>query len=867
MKTKNIFRMLLVAAALLMGANNVKAGVDGQIWPANGADNTTSQCSIDKQIFINANITAGQYIRVYLGTITGDGGYWQMGFKANGADPEFEEFPGQNWGVQTISSQMNVSISSGYIDLKCSENTVTKLKSGGFTIDANGIILKNVAIVGGSSSGGSSTSTDTPVWTGNQWLNNWNYYTLPSGTFSSLKCDGTDVIRIYGNLGNLGTTTDEGKTILYGIELIADWGDSSKKTKHTGTDNFTAGYYDFTNVSSTLANALKSTGIINGYNFYVTSIVINPTNTSTVTTPTLSFPQDNYSANYGGSFTSPTLTSSVDGLTISYSSSDTGVATVDASTGAVTIVGIGSTVITATSAAVEGTYNSATASYTLTVSKGTATISNAGISLTFGSSFTAPTTNPANLALTYSNSTNTNVAVIDGNGNVVPVGAGTTSITASFAGNDLYNSASTTFQLTVNAPTREGAVWNGAGWLGNYTIDDVGTHPSIPTTNLKSAKVGDVIRFYGKLGPLSATDWRCEVHGSPWSNQLGAPSGNDAFVNGYFDLPITADNIGMLSADNLTLNGYNLTITAVELIPSDTPAKQDVTLAFSASTASATMGETFTAPTLTATANGQAVTGLNISYSSSNTGVATVNASTGAVTIVGVGTTTITASFSGNDSYNAAQSVSYTLTVRAAAPSEEDYIDVSTDGHLLGYGFRTYVTTETVDLSRSINVEAYYATGLNDAGTEVEFTQILGTCPAGVPLLLKSTSNTATEFKLLKSSATATAPTGNKLVAGTGATVSGSQKYVLTYHAPNIVFAEVNIQGAEVDAEHAYLDLSGSNARGRLSIRLNGESTGISTIENDERNLDGTIYNLRGQRVENPTKGLYIINGKKVVIK
>ena len=570
MKTKNIFRMLLVAAALLMGANNVKAGVDGQIWPANGADNTTSQCSIDKQIFINANITAGQYIRVYLGTITGDGGYWQMGFKANGADPEFEEFPGQNWGVQTISSQMNVSISSGYIDLKCSENTVTKLKSGGFTIDANGIILKNVAIVGGSSSGGGSTSTDTPVWTGNQWLNNWNYYTLPSGTFSSLKCDGTDVIRIYGNLGNLGTTTDEGKTILYGIELVADWGDSSKKTKHTGTDNFTAGYYDFTNVSSTLANALKSNGIINGYNFYVTSIVVNPSSTSTKTTPTLTF---------------------------------------------------------------------------------------------------------------------------------------------------------------------------------------------------------------------------------------------------------------------------------------------------SPSTATATMGEAFTAPTLTATANGETVTGLSISYSSSNTSVATVNASTGAVTLVAPGTTPITASFSGNDNYNEA-TASYTLTVNAAA----EYISVD-DNNIGENGYRTYVTWCAVDLSRSVNVEAYYATGLNSAGTEVEFTQVTGVCASGVPLLLKATVTGASEYKLLKSSAAGTTPTGNKLVGGAGDNISGANKYVLTSHNGSVVFAEVNIVGARVPTGYAYLDLSGSNARGRLSIRLNGESTGISTIQNDERDLDGIIYNLRGQRVENPTKGLYIINGKKVVIK
>ena len=35
MNTKNIFRMLLVAAALLLGANNVKAE-ETQIWPEEG---------------------------------------------------------------------------------------------------------------------------------------------------------------------------------------------------------------------------------------------------------------------------------------------------------------------------------------------------------------------------------------------------------------------------------------------------------------------------------------------------------------------------------------------------------------------------------------------------------------------------------------------------------------------------------------------------------------------------------------------------------------------------------------------------------------------------------------------------------------
>ena len=94
----------------------------------------------------------------------------------------------------------------------------------------------------------------------------------------------------------------------------------------------------------------------------------------------------------------------------------------------------------------------------------------------------------------------------------------------------------------------------------------------------------------------------------------------------------------------------------------ETPVKQDLTtFEFSSATASATMGEAFTAPTLTVNPT------VDVTYSSSDPGVATV-ANDGTVTLVGAGTTTITASFAGNDEYNAA-TASYTLTVNAAQPT------------------------------------------------------------------------------------------------------------------------------------------------------------------------------------------------------
>ena len=53
------------------------------------------------------------------------------------------------------------------------------------------------------------------------------------------------------------------------------------------------------------------------------------------------------------------------------------------------------------------------------------------------------------------------------------------------------------------------------------------------------------------------------------------------------------------------------------------------------------------------------------------------------------------------------------------------------------------------------------------------------------------------------------------------------------------------------------------------SLAIGGyeDPTGIDSIINSEVQEDGIYYNLKGQRIANPTKGLYILNGKKVVIK
>ena len=84
--------------------------------------------------------------------------------------------------------------------------------------------------------------------------------------------------------------------------------------------------------------------------------------------------------------------------------------------------------------------------------------------------------------------------------------------------------------------------------------------------------------------------------------------------------------------------------------------KADAELAFPAPSYSISLGEAFTAPTLTNPHN------LDVTYSSSTPDVASVDAATGAVTVKAVGDAVITATFAGNNDYKPA-AVSYTIII------------------------------------------------------------------------------------------------------------------------------------------------------------------------------------------------------------
>ena len=155
---------------------------------------------------------------------------------------------------------------------------------------------------------------------------------------------------------------------------------------------------------------------------------------------------------------------------MTYSSSDASVATI-AEDGTVTLVGEGTTAIVATSEA-DDTYAAGSASYTLKVVKQEVSLAWSADSFSVvleegSSSYPALSVSPSAIAgsITYASS-NTAAAAIASDGTVTLAGTGSTTISASFAGSDVYKAASASYKLTVTTNADDGA--------GTYTFASAG---------------------------------------------------------------------------------------------------------------------------------------------------------------------------------------------------------------------------------------------------------------------------------------------------------------------------------------------------------------------------------------------------------
>jgi len=177
-------------------------------------------------------------------------------------------------------------------------------------------------------------------------------------------------------------------------------------------------------------------------------------------------------------------------------------------------------------------------------------------------------------------------------------------------------------------------------------------------------------------------------------------------------------------------------------------------------------------------------------------------------------------------------------------------------------GMATYYTDCALDFTGLDNMWAYTATLSGDA---ITFTRI-NAVPVNTGVLLYNPNNGAATNVVPVAEEPETV-SGNKFVGTlTDITVSGENKYILNNGSKGLGFYKVKANGSEVGAHRAYLDATGASSRAFIGFADNG-ATGIESLQGNSSEQRMEVYNLQGVRVQQPTKGLYIMNGKKVIFK
>ena len=180
-----------------------------------------------------------------------------------------------------------------------------------------------------------------------------------------------------------------------------------------------------------------------------------------------------------------------------------------------------------------------------------------------------------------------------------------------------------------------------------------------------------------------------------------------------------------------------------------------------------------------------------------------------------------------------------------------------------------------------LGVEVYTATAVE--GDLLKMQQVTGILPANTGAIVKADAGT---YSFNYSDENPTAIEGNLLLGTTTDTyikpTAGTAAYVLS-QVDGIVgmyIAELNGEGrflnnankaymllGEIKIEDGEIDTSAPGTQLSAGYRFDfGGTTGVDEIT-DNREHSTVIYDLQGRKVENPTTGIYIIKGKKVLVK
>ena len=195
-----------------------------------------------------------------------------------------------------------------------------------------------------------------------------------------------------------------------------------------------------------------------------------------------------------------------------------------------------------------------------------------------------------------------------------------------------------------------------------------------------------------------------------------------------------------------------------------------------------------------------------------------------------------------------------------------DGITLSTTANMDGW--RSFYDA-THDYTLDDNTKAYIVTAKSGTEGEVELTKLAATAiPHGEAVILKTS---AANRQMVLTETTGAATLGTNLLAVTDGS-SNVDGYRLGYGSIGgsdaVGFFKYTTTTAPA-AGIVYIDKSnvniGAGARG-LAICFD-ETTSIDATPVNSEEGTVNIYNLSGQRVNSPKKGLYIVNGKKIIMR
>ena len=177
-------------------------------------------------------------------------------------------------------------------------------------------------------------------------------------------------------------------------------------------------------------------------------------------------------------------------------------------------------------------------------------------------------------------------------------------------------------------------------------------------------------------------------------------------------------------------------------------------------------------------------------------------------------------------------------------------------------GYATYATTNNIVVPDNNDVKVMTVKVNDDKSTITLYDVPAGkVIPANTGILVKAAKG---DYNFVVTGEAGKDLTNNDLKAATAnVTSDGAKFFALTKIGDKVGFALVE-KGVVIPAGKAYLEVTKGTAAAKF-FGLDGEATGINSVKTAK--ADGAYYTLEGVKTTKPVKGLYIHNGKKIVVK